>query len=66
MGSDLPVGSDSEGDSTSSGGSSGFAWCDGVFLRALKAGHWVLLDELNLAPQVWSDRGGGVGGLFCG
>ena len=27
-------------------------WCDGVFLTALKAGHWVLLDELNLAPQV--------------
>ena len=26
--------------------------CDGVLLAALKAGHWVLLDELNLAPQV--------------
>ena len=36
------------------GGSSGarFAWCDGVFLRALKEGKWVLLDELNLATQV--------------
>ncbi len=28
-----------------------FEWCDGVFLRALKAGDWVLLDELNLASQ---------------
>ena len=36
------------------GGSDGgpkFVWCDGVFLQALKQGHWVLLDELNLAPQ---------------
>ncbi|CAM9750162.1 unnamed protein product, partial [Discosporangium mesarthrocarpum] len=29
-----------------------FEWCDGVFLKALKAGKWVLLDELNLASQV--------------
>ena len=28
-----------------------FVWCDGVFLTALKKGDWVLLDELNLAPQ---------------
>ena len=28
-----------------------FAWSDGVFLSALKAGDWVLLDELNLASQ---------------
>eukprot|EP01114_Cavostelium_apophysatum_P009738 TRINITY_DN2299_c0_g1_i6.p1 TRINITY_DN2299_c0_g1~~TRINITY_DN2299_c0_g1_i6.p1 ORF type:complete len:3028 (+),score=822.70 TRINITY_DN2299_c0_g1_i6:117-9200(+) len=42
LGSDLPV----------HGGKAGeFAWCDGVFLRALKAGDWILLDELNLAPQ---------------
>ena len=33
-------------------GSGGFSWCDGVFLSALKAGKWVLLDELNLASQV--------------
>ena len=25
--------------------------CDGPLLGALKAGHWVLLDELNLASQ---------------
>ena len=26
-----------------------FAWCDGVLLRALKEGHWFLIDEMNLA-----------------
>jgi midasin len=42
LGSDLPV----------EGGRAGeFSWCDGVFLQALKAGDWVLLDELNLASQ---------------
>ncbi|KAI3908771.1 hypothetical protein MKW98_029321 [Papaver atlanticum] len=29
----------------------GFAWSDGILLQALKNGDWVLLDELNLAPQ---------------
>lgn len=42
LGSDLPV----------EGGSAGeFAWKDAEFLRALQEGHWVLLDEMNLAPQ---------------
>jgi MoxR-like ATPase len=42
MGNDLPV----------SGGKAGeFEWRDGIFLAALKAGSWVLLDELNLASQ---------------
>ncbi|KAL2649174.1 hypothetical protein R1flu_017302 [Riccia fluitans] len=42
FGSDMPV----------EGGKSGeFCWSDGVFLQALKAGDWVLLDELNLASQ---------------
>eukprot|EP01105_Mastigella_eilhardi_P023687 TRINITY_DN6020_c0_g1_i2.p1 TRINITY_DN6020_c0_g1~~TRINITY_DN6020_c0_g1_i2.p1 ORF type:complete len:5426 (+),score=1513.70 TRINITY_DN6020_c0_g1_i2:922-16278(+) len=42
LGADLPV----------EGGKGGeFAWRDGVFLQALKEGHWVLLDELNLASQ---------------
>ncbi|BBM98800.1 midasin [Marchantia polymorpha subsp. ruderalis] len=42
FGSDMPV----------EGGKSGeFEWSDGVFLQALKAGHWILLDELNLASQ---------------
>lgn len=42
LGSDLPV----------EGGQGGeFAWRDGAFLQAMKEGHWVLLDELNLASQ---------------
>ncbi|MQL83108.1 hypothetical protein Taro_015594 [Colocasia esculenta] len=42
LGSDLPV-----------AGNNGmeFAWSDGILLQALKNGSWVLLDELNLAPQ---------------
>mmetsp|Transcript_2552 Transcript_2552/g.9614 ORF Transcript_2552/g.9614 Transcript_2552/m.9614 type:complete len:5361 (-) Transcript_2552:2473-18555(-) len=42
LGTDLPQEGSSGGD---------FAWSDGIFLRALKCGHWVLLDELNLASQ---------------
>ncbi|XP_046665626.1 midasin-like [Homalodisca vitripennis] len=42
FGADLPV----EG---AEGGT--FAWRDGPFLRALRLGHWILLDELNLASQ---------------
>ncbi|KAJ9568543.1 hypothetical protein OSB04_004509 [Centaurea solstitialis] len=42
LGSDLPVESE-EGMQ--------FAWSDGILLQALKNGSWVLLDELNLAPQ---------------
>ncbi|ELT89072.1 hypothetical protein CAPTEDRAFT_156074, partial [Capitella teleta] len=42
FGTDLPV----------EGGSGGqFAWRDGPLLQALKSGHWVVLDELNLASQ---------------
>ncbi|XP_061609171.1 midasin isoform X3 [Phyllopteryx taeniolatus] len=42
FGADLPV----------EGGKGGeFAWRDGPLLAALKKGHWVLLDELNLASQ---------------
>jgi len=44
LGTDLPV-------DGAAGGGAQFAWSDGVFLSALKAGDWVLLDELNLASQ---------------
>ena len=47
MGSDLPVPDASE--SQTSGAS--FRWCDGILLKAIKDGSWVLLDELNLASQ---------------
>jgi len=52
LGSDLPIGSDSDVNNSADGGSKAtFAWRDGVFLEAMKNGDWVLLDELNLAPQ---------------
>lgn len=42
FGADLPV----------DGGEGGhFEWRDGPFLKALKDGDWILLDELNLASQ---------------
>lgn len=42
FGSDLPV----------EGGKPGeFIWKDAPFLQALQQGDWVLLDEMNLAPQ---------------
>ncbi|ERE84001.1 midasin-like protein [Cricetulus griseus] len=41
FGADLPV----------EGGKGGeFAWCDGPLLSALKAGHWVVLDEVFVDP----------------
>lgn len=42
FGSDAPV----EGAATGT-----FVWRDAPFLRAMKAGEWVLLDEMNLASQ---------------
>lgn len=41
FGADLPV----------EGGKGGeFAWRDGPLLAALKAGHWVVLDEVKSSP----------------
>ncbi|TDL22264.1 P-loop containing nucleoside triphosphate hydrolase protein [Rickenella mellea] len=42
FGSDLPSASGELGE---------FSWKDATFLRALQNGDWVLLDEMNLAPQ---------------
>jgi MoxR-like ATPase len=55
-GASAAAGGDGRSDAAPNGGSgsgsgSAFKWVDGVFLKALKAGHWVLLDELNLATQ---------------
>ena len=47
LGADLPVSSAEDGPSQGPE----FAWQDGPLLRAIKEGHWVLLDELNLASQ---------------
>lgn len=47
MGTDLPV-----MEKNKSGSSQPlFRWHDGALLSAIKNGDWVLLDELNLAPQ---------------
>lgn len=43
FGADLPV----EG-----GGGGQFAWRDGPFLQALRAGHWILLDEVSVCLQM--------------
>ena len=42
FGSDVPEGGASAGR---------FTWHDGPFLQAMQQGHWVLLDEMNLASQ---------------
>eukprot|EP01033_Poteriospumella_lacustris_P008968 gene8969-6442_t len=52
LGSDLPaVPVDDDADDGAKKTQAKFKWYDGVFLTAMKEGHWVLLDELNLAPQ---------------
>eukprot|EP01029_Cantina_marsupialis_P012772 TRINITY_DN2822_c0_g1_i4.p1 TRINITY_DN2822_c0_g1~~TRINITY_DN2822_c0_g1_i4.p1 ORF type:complete len:5400 (+),score=2320.53 TRINITY_DN2822_c0_g1_i4:448-16200(+) len=52
VGADLPIASNPDEeieDATSD--KPRFAWCDGPLLTAIKEGKWILLDELNLAPQ---------------
>ena len=45
LGSEYPSLSEKEGDDDDIQ----FRWCDGVLLRAIKEGHWFLIDEMNLA-----------------
>ena len=45
LGSDIP----DENRLNRKGEQQGFTWSDGSLLRAIKEGHWVLLDEINLA-----------------
>ena len=40
LGSEFPVDSET---------SVSFKWCDGPLLKAIKEGHWFMLDEMNLA-----------------
>ncbi len=47
LGCEYPVSSEH----ASISGNPEFRWCDGVLLRAIKEGWWVLVDELNLASQ---------------
>ena len=51
MGSDLPVPPSDEEGGGNGKGMPNFKWCDGILLAALRAGDWVLLDEMNLASQ---------------
>lgn len=53
VGTDLPASQTeaNNGASEASSDSPQFHFCEGVFLKAMKSGDWVLLDELNLAPQ---------------
>lgn len=38
------------------GAEGGFAWKDGVITSAIRNGHWLLLDEINLADQAVLER----------
>lgn len=39
-------------------GGMAFAFVEGQLSQAVQQGHWLLLDEVNLAPaEVWMDQG---------
>ena len=52
LGSEYPVSSKDSTDASIEGDDEEdirFHWSDGVLLRAIKEGHWFLIDEMNLA-----------------
>ena len=51
LGSEYPTVRDNDGVHDDEGEDIQFRWCDGALLRAIKEGHWFLIDEMNLAQQ---------------
>lgn len=51
FGSDLPMPISNESKEGDENNDIQFQWNDGIFIKAMKNGDWILLDELNLAPQ---------------
>jgi len=51
LGSEYPTVYEKDGDIEDEHDDIQFRWCDGVLLRAIKEGHWFLIDEMNLAQQ---------------
>ena len=51
LGSEYPTVHAKDGDDEDDHEDIQFRWCDGVLLRAIKEGHWFLIDEMNLAQQ---------------
>ena len=50
LGSEYPISvSSSQNDGSDDNQEIRFKWCDGILLRAIKEGHWFLIDEMNLA-----------------
>jgi len=50
LGSEYPV-AHSNPDAADEDDEIQFRWSDGVLLQAIKEGHWLLIDEMNLAQQ---------------
>ena len=58
---DLVIAERAIGDvASSSGGGPIFAFVEGALVTALREGHWILLDEINLAPAETLERLNGV------
>ena len=55
LGSEYPTSAENKGEGNQGGDDDEqeiqFTWCDGVLLQAIKEGHWLLIDEMNLAQQ---------------